>query len=141
MESMCNAPCDQVIDARAGSFVLTGIDIPPSSPFQLSLFSGDLTLHVKAGNSGRRMLGIVGISLGLVAACVAVVGFGVAASLSPVRQQRGEAEPLFMTGIIGAGATVVLGGGGLLLVSGSGTEYTLDTKPARRVTTETVVSR
>jgi hypothetical protein len=129
-QSVCNTPCDQVIDARAGSFVLGGPDVPFSSQFQLSQYSGDLTLHVKAGNMGQRLLGVTGLTLGVMAACASVVGFIVAATLSPTRQARGEHVVPLMIGAIGAGVTVVFGGGGLWLTSVSGTEYRIVPGPA-----------
>jgi len=129
-QSVCNTPCDQVVDARAGSFVLGGPDVPFSSQFQLSQYSGELTLHVKAGNLGQRLLGATGLTLGIMSGVASVISFVVAASLSPTRQARGEHHVPLLIGAIGAGVTVVFGGGGLLLLNASGTQYRIEPGPA-----------
>jgi hypothetical protein len=144
LEPVCNAPCDQVVNARAGSFVLVGEGIPPSPRFQLSSYEGDLTLRVKAGDSGRLGLGAAGIGISIFTGIASVIGFIVAATLSPTRQARGEHIPSLIVGIAGAGATLVFGGGGFLLASGAGTSYTIETHPTQprdRSVNTTVVQR
>jgi hypothetical protein len=144
LQPVCNAPCDQVVDARAGSFVLTGERIPPTPNFQLSSYSGDLTLRVKAGDAFKMGLGRVGVVLGFITGIASVLCLVVAATASPVQQARGEHIPLLIVGASSAGAALLFGGGGYLLGSGTDTTYTIEpsSTPARdRSVNDTVVQR
>jgi hypothetical protein len=122
-QTVCNTPCDRIIDGRVGSFVLGGEGIRHSTPFQLSSYMGDLTLHVKAGDSLRGGLGAAGVALGVISAIVAVGGFVV--GLTGTRDR----VPNFIVGAVGLGATLVFGGGGLWLMSGAETQYRIQPGP------------
>ena len=50
-EIVCQAPCSQIVDGRAGQrFYFAGDEIPPSLPFALVEKSGDVSAEVHKGN-------------------------------------------------------------------------------------------
>lgn len=61
-EIVCQAPCSQIVDGRAGQrFYFAGDEIPPSLPFALAEKSGDVSAEVHEGNfallaTGRALL-------------------------------------------------------------------------------------
>jgi hypothetical protein len=105
---LCRAPCDRVVDARAGqSFYFAGEGITPSPRFQLSDRAGDVRVRVEAGSGGLRTGGIVAIVLGsgLTVGGVGLTTFGVMLGAQQTRQ---------------TGPNTMAIGGGVLLASGLG---------------------
>jgi hypothetical protein len=66
---ICRAPCDRVVDGRAGQlFLVGGEDVTPSATFELARRAGDLTLFVQPGSREKRSSGsaLIGVGSGLI---------------------------------------------------------------------------
>jgi hypothetical protein len=62
---VCVAPCDQVVDGRAGQrFKFDGTGLSPSAPFKLNELGGDVTFDVQPGPNGSRVAGIALTAVG-----------------------------------------------------------------------------
>jgi hypothetical protein len=70
---LCTGTCDSYVDARLGQpLAVHGDGFPESAPFQLFDKQGDVDLQVTPGNSTYQTLGVVSLSLGV----LAVIGGG-----------------------------------------------------------------
>ncbi len=70
---LCTGTCDSYVDARLGQpLAVHGDDYPDSAPFQLFDKQGDVDLEVTPGNATYQTLGVVSLSLGV----LAVIGGG-----------------------------------------------------------------
>jgi hypothetical protein len=133
----CTSPCDQTIDGSRGQkFVVAGDGVPASKPFYLNESSGETTVKVEPGSTGRATGGGVLVTVGtlgaLTAATLLIVG-GVSDSGSNLSTIGGVT--------LGASATALVGG--IVLIATSGTDVEImprrDTgsAPARKVTART----
>jgi len=134
----CTSPCDQTIDGSRGQkFVVAGDGVPASKPFYLNEASGETTVKVDPGSSGRAAGGGVLVTLGtlgaLTAATLLIVG-GVSDGASNLTTIGGVT--------LGASATALVGG--IVLIATSGTDVEImprrdDTgsAPARKATART----
>jgi hypothetical protein len=126
-EVVCEAPCDQIVDARDGqSFFLTGEGIPRSEHFSLSDQSGDVTVQVSAGSFGERTGGML-LSLGggpMMLAGAVILPLSLA---SRVRDPGGYTLTAVSGVMIGVGAAMLIPG--ILLWKGSRTSYVLKRTP------------
>ncbi len=79
LRSVCQAPCGEVIDARAGyPYFFGGDRMPISRPVYLNYAEGDVTAEVRPGRFGFLIGGIFGISYGAVGALTGGALLGVA---------------------------------------------------------------
>lgn len=101
LRSVCQAPCGEVIDARAGyPFFFGGDRMPLSRPVYLNYAEGDVSAEVRPGRLGLLMGGVFSVSYGAVGA---ITG-GALLAVSPDRL----AKP----------GGILLGSGAALLVAG-----------------------
>lgn len=120
---VCEAPCDRIIDGRQGEgFFLAGEGIPRSTYFSLSTRSGDVTVQVSAGSTGKHTGGIL---LSVAGGVMALTG----AVMLPVSlaSRGGSALPAVSGGMIGLGVAMLIPG--ILLWRGSRTSYVLKPTP------------
>lgn len=127
---ICRAPCDVVVDGRAGhSFLFGGADVTASERFRISRESGDVTFSVEPGSRSRRQTGaaLAGIGGGLLG-----VGLGVWFWAFILGHQdvtvlpNGKPTPYKPGGVEIAGFAVMGTGlaalaGGIALIAGNGT--------------------
>ena len=133
----CTSPCDQTIDGSRGQkFVVAGDGVPASKPFYLNEASGETTVKVEPGSTGRAAGGGVLVTVGtlgaITAATLLIVG-GVSDSASNLSTIGGVT--------LGASATALVGG--IVLIATSGTDVEIMPKrdtgsaPARKATART----
>jgi hypothetical protein len=128
---VCSSPCDVVIDGNQGGiFRLANDDYPSGGPFSLATMSGDVTMRVDPGSTGKHTGGAWMISLGAAAAITGAVLLPLALSNKVTDLNTGNTVGVPNKGVeyagIGllAGGLAVLGGGIALFVNGA-THYTL----------------
>lgn len=111
----CTSPCDQTIDGSRGQkFVVAGDGVPASKPFYLNEASGDTTVKVDPGSTGRAVGGGALITLGTLGAITA-------ATLLIVNGVSDSAD-LGTVGGVTLGASITALAGGIVLVATSGTD-------------------
>ncbi|AKT44065.1 hypothetical protein [Chondromyces crocatus] len=122
---VCAAPCDRVIDGRAGQdFFFSGDGITGSETFRLNDQTGRMLARVDAGSLAARSAGAVLTYTGggAVLAGGVVLGVGAAA----MAQSSDDVAPtLSIMGGATLGVGVALLIPGILLIATSGTEFTL----------------
>jgi hypothetical protein len=129
----CTSPCDQTIDGSRGQkFVVAGDGVPASKPFYLNESSGETTVRVDPGSTGRAAGGGVLVTVGtlgaITAATLLIVG-AVSDSASSNLTTIGGVT-------LGASATALVGG--IVLIATSGTDVEIMPKrdtgsaPARK---------
>jgi hypothetical protein len=120
----CSSPCDSVIDARRGVFLIDG-QFPVPGSFDLSEMKGDVTMHVDPGSKGMRAGGVVAMVLGVTAAVTGGVLLPLALGTSTTDLNTSVTvstpnRPLQNAGIgLLAGGLAALGGGIALFVTGA----------------------
>jgi hypothetical protein len=122
---LCRAPCDRVVDGRAGqSFYFAGDGIAPSPIFQLSDRAGDLRVRVDARAEGNRAGGIVMTVLGSggVVGSLGLLLFGRA--LGDQSTQKGAPNTMLIGGgVLMAASVGLLVGGIVTLATNSRTRF------------------
>jgi hypothetical protein len=110
--SLCQAPCDQPVNAASGQeFLFGGEGLTPSSHFRIDPGARKVDIKVWQGSSARTTGGDVLLGIG---GLVTVIGSGLF-PVSLAEHSTGGAQA--GTGILGAGA-VIVAGGVVLLVTG-----------------------
>lgn len=137
---ICAAPCDRVIDGRAGqSFFFNGDGVLKSGKFTLAEHSGDLVARVQPGRPARRVGGIIGMALG-------GASLGAGAFLYWSARRNADRENDFRedqlprvtpnyrpaTALLISGAIVMAGGLVMLLLSGTRVRWSNRPAAARR---------
>jgi hypothetical protein len=120
---VCEAPCDQIIDGRAGQrFFFGGRGVTPSKRFQLGNERGDLWVRVKPGSSALRGGGIALTIIGSVAALV-----GLSLVLTDAAINASESSPRLrgfdIAGVATAAAGLPIQAGGIVMLAMSSTTY------------------
>jgi hypothetical protein len=94
---ICNAPCDRVVDGRAGqSFVLGGPGLSRSLPFTLSSADASLEIHARPG---RRALWIAGCVLTGIGAAAVLAGAATLTAADDDRTLRRAGGFTFLAGL------------------------------------------
>jgi hypothetical protein len=124
----CTSPCDRVIDGSRGQrFVVAGDGVPPSDPFYLNDRSGETTVKVDPGSTGRKALGgtLTGLGIlgGLTGGTLVLVG-----ALVEDRSTKGD---LMVSGGVTLGASAAAIAGGIILLATSSTSVEIGPKPER----------
>jgi hypothetical protein len=130
---VCVAPCDAIIDGRAGNpFFLEG-DVPGAGPFTLTDRSGPQTLEVRPGSYRVQAAGIGLLALGPMAMVAGgiVAMFGPATKHEPAPAQAPSSEDaMYVSGAVVGGAGVAMLVTGIALLATHGTRFHFTT-PAR----------
>jgi hypothetical protein len=122
--TLCQAPCDKVVDATPDtSYTISGDDMPTSPVFELHRYEGDVTATVDPGSTSMRGGGIAGLAVG--------GAFLLGGILTTVIAFTGDAtdpgsvdpwvKPLGI-GLIAGGAAIMVTGGVLLGLSRTSVE-------------------
>lgn len=120
---VCDAPCDQIIDGRAGQrFFFGGRGVSSSKRFQLGDERGDLRVRVNPGSSSLRGGGIALTVIGSVAALV-----GLSLLLTDAALNAGSSSSRLrgfdIAGVATAAAGLPIQAGGIVMLTMSGTTY------------------
>lgn len=120
---VCEAPCDQIIDGRAGQrFFFGGRGVSPSKRFQLGDEHGDLTVRVNPGSSALRGGGIALTVVGSVAALV-----GLSLLLTDAVLNASSSSPRLrgfdIAGVVTTAAGLPILAGGVVMLTMSSTTY------------------
>lgn len=113
--AVCRAPCDRVVDGRAGQlFFFGGPGTTQSSRFQLTERGPNVLVDVKPGSVGLRVGGWVVLTLGAVA-LTSGVSLIVLGSNSTSMDSNGNFSSGTDSGMVTGGAVAAALGGGLLV--------------------------
>ncbi len=114
---VCSAPCDRVVDGRAGqSFYFGGEGVTASSSFQLADRGGDVAATVLPGSARTRFIGAVLTGVGATALLAGVIMVPIAVNY-PELAPDGSTTNVVSTPLL-AGGSVLAGAGLGLLVGG-----------------------
>jgi hypothetical protein len=130
---VCRAPCDQVVDGRAGQlFFFAGKGIRTSEPFSLQGREGRVRFDVQTGPSSLRGAGVGLTALGAVAAGVGIVlaTFGVTYAANDPSISPPPNWTLISGGIAGGSGLAMLTAGLVMIGSSSPRAVVTDARAA-----------
>ncbi|UQA62852.1 hypothetical protein [Polyangium aurulentum] len=115
---VCNAPCDEVVDARKGhTYFLAGPGMIPSRGFRLKNSSGDVTARVDGGSTTARNVGFVLAGFGGAALVGGAIMLPMGLAGNPVLSSDGGVAQDDRQTMVTAGG-IALGAGAALVVTG-----------------------
>ncbi|AKT44066.1 hypothetical protein [Chondromyces crocatus] len=125
----CVAPCDKLIDGRAGqTFYFDGNDINTSGGFRLEGQTGRFVARVDAGSAGARTGGVWLTSAGATGILAGGLTLGIGAATDDGTPGNPGAAMVPIGGVaLGVGAALLIPG--IILIATTGTSFTLERSP------------